>query len=305
MNQTEDIIVSIICNTYNHEPYIRQCLDGFIMQKTTFAFEILIHDDASTDNTANIIREYEVNYPDIIKPIYQTENQYSKKTGIMKTFQYPRVKGKYIAFCEGDDYWIDPLKLQKQVDFLEENLEYVMVYTNAKKYYQSEGLLKNGYWGNCDNSYEFLLQNNPIATLTVLYRKEAISDYDKVINPSNKGWLLGDYPLWLWLSLQGKIKFLQEYTSVYRVLEQSASHFKDYDSTKRFALSSISVKEFFMGLFGVTYRKFINDSNNRLLFNLAYAYKNIDDVKYYYRKIVSKSIKDRLKYLISIIAQSK
>ena len=119
--EQSNIVVSIIFNTYNHEPYIRQCLEGFVMQKTDFAFEVLIHDDASTDKTADIIREYEAHYPDIIKPIYQTENQYSKKTGIMKTFQIPRVKGKYIALCEGDDYWIDPLKLQKQVDILEKD----------------------------------------------------------------------------------------------------------------------------------------------------------------------------------------
>lgn len=115
---TKNILVSISCITYNHEPYIRECLDGFIMQKTDFAFEVLIHDDASTDKTADIIREYEAKFPNLIKPIYQTENQFSKKVGsINAKFNYPRAKGKYIALCEGDDYWTDPLKLQKQVDF--------------------------------------------------------------------------------------------------------------------------------------------------------------------------------------------
>ena len=122
MNKTTK--VSISCLAYNHEPYISKCLDGFIMQKTDFPFEVLIHDDASTDRTADIIREYEAKYPDIIKPIYQTENKYSKGIGITKTYQFPRAKGKYIAMCEGDDYWTDPLKLQKQVDFLEKNEEY-------------------------------------------------------------------------------------------------------------------------------------------------------------------------------------
>ena len=117
--KTEDIIVSIITLTYNHEPYIRECLDGNLMQQTSFKFELLIHDDASTDNTANIIREYAAKYPNIIKPIYQTENQYSQKVPIGCTYLYPRAQGKYIALCEGDDYWTDPLKLQKQVDFLE------------------------------------------------------------------------------------------------------------------------------------------------------------------------------------------
>ena len=110
----DKVMVSVICNTYNHEKYIKSALDGFVMQKTNFEYEVLIHDDASTDSTADIIREYEKKYPDIIKPIYQSENQYSKKVPISKTYQYSRAKGKYIAICEGDDYWTDPFKLQKQ-----------------------------------------------------------------------------------------------------------------------------------------------------------------------------------------------
>lgn len=136
--KTEDIIVSIITLTYNHEPYIRECLDGILMQQTSFKFELLIHDDASTDNTANIIREYESKYPEIIKPIYQIENQYSKKVPIGATYLYPRAKGKYIALCEGDDYWTDPLKLQKQVDYLESHPDYVMCSHRFKQFFQDE-----------------------------------------------------------------------------------------------------------------------------------------------------------------------
>src|SRR5690554_4195573 len=116
-----NIIVSICCITYNHSPFIRQCLEGFVKQETKFEFEVLIHDDASTDDTAEIIKEYERQFPGIIKPIYQKENQYSKGIKGSKVFNFPRAQGKYIAFCEGDDYWTDPLKLQKQVDILEKN----------------------------------------------------------------------------------------------------------------------------------------------------------------------------------------
>ena len=119
-------LVSISCTAYNHAQFIRQCLDGFVMQKATFHFEVLIHDDASTDGTQDIIREYEVKYPEIIKPIYQKVNQYSKGIPIGVTFNMPRAQGKYIALCEGDDYWTDPYKLQKQVDFLENHPDYVM-----------------------------------------------------------------------------------------------------------------------------------------------------------------------------------
>src|SRR5690606_15609661 len=107
--------VSICCITYNHEPFIRQCLDGFLMQQGDFEYEILIHDDASTDGTTKIIQEYELKYPEIIKPIIQTQNQYSQGVrGINFIYNFPRAKGEYIAMCEGDDYWTDPLKLQKQ-----------------------------------------------------------------------------------------------------------------------------------------------------------------------------------------------
>jgi glycosyltransferase involved in cell wall biosynthesis len=114
-------LVSVHCVTYNHEKYIRECLDGFVIQKTEFIFEVLIHDDASTDGTADIIRAYQKKYPDLIKPIFQTENQYQNGVNIIAAFNVPRAQGTYIAMCEGDDYWIDPLKLQKQVDFMKHN----------------------------------------------------------------------------------------------------------------------------------------------------------------------------------------
>lgn len=119
----EQVAVSVCCITYNHEKYVRKTLEGFVNQKTNFKFEVLVHDDASTDNTAEIIKEYAGKYPDIIKPIIQTENQYSTNPNVQETFNYPRVTGKYVAFCEGDDYWTDPMKLQKQYDAMENNPE--------------------------------------------------------------------------------------------------------------------------------------------------------------------------------------
>lgn len=120
-----DIMVSICCLAYNQKKYIRQALDSFLMQKTNFKFEILINDDCSTDGTTEIIKEYEEKYPDIIKPLYHSENQYSKsyRQGNMMsiTFNFPRVSGKYTAMCEGDDFWTDEYKLQKQVDIMEAN----------------------------------------------------------------------------------------------------------------------------------------------------------------------------------------
>lgn len=125
------ILVSIVCNTYNHEKYIRDTIESFLSQVTNFEYEILIYDDASTDNTATIIKEYEKKHPDIIKPIYQTDNQYSK--GLRPGEQNrKRASGKYIAICEGDDYWIDEYKLQKQVDYMESHPDCTFCFTNAK-----------------------------------------------------------------------------------------------------------------------------------------------------------------------------
>ena len=121
----DEIYVSINCVTYNHEKYVAQALDGMLMQITTFPFEILIHDDASTDGTADIIRSYASKYPDIVKPIFQTENQYSKGVNISGVYNFPRAKGKYIALCEGDDYWTDVYKLQKQVEFLDKHPDFI------------------------------------------------------------------------------------------------------------------------------------------------------------------------------------
>lgn len=113
--------ISIVCMAYNHESYIRDAIEGFLMQETNFGFEIIIHDDASTDNTANIIREYEKFYPKLIKPIYQKVNQHSQQVGIFSTFIEPLILADLIAVCEGDDYWIESTKLQSQYDALQRN----------------------------------------------------------------------------------------------------------------------------------------------------------------------------------------
>lgn len=127
----DEIKVSIVCITYNQSGYIRDALDSFLSQKTTFEYEILVHDDASDDGTAEIIKEYEEKYPDKITAVLQKENQYSKGVKVATTYLYPIVKGKYVAFCEGDDYWVDDLKLQKQFDYMEKHNECSMCMHNG------------------------------------------------------------------------------------------------------------------------------------------------------------------------------
>lgn len=127
----EQIMVSVFCTAYNHEKYIQKALDGFVMQKCNFKFEVFVHDDASTDNTAQIIREYGEKYPEIIIPILQTENKYSKGVEIWADILLPRARGKYIAYCEGDDCWIEENKLEKQVEYLESHPTCTFCATNG------------------------------------------------------------------------------------------------------------------------------------------------------------------------------
>ena len=223
MSKSNDILVSICCLTYNHGQYIRQCLDGFMMQKTTFPFEVLIHDDASTDRTADIIHEYEAKYPDIIKPIYQKENQYSKGVRISPTFQYPRAKGKYIALCEGDDYWIDPYKLQKQVDFLEDHSEYSMCFHNAMVHWENGQFLDAPFakLENRDYAGEEIYENWIVPTASVVFRKSSLtSKYEE--RRKNPAVIFGDIILFLSLAEEGKVHAFKEMMSVYRRQEGGA-----------------------------------------------------------------------------------
>lgn len=214
---SNEILVSISCITYNHAPYIRECLDGFMMQKTNFAFEVLIHDDASTDGTADIIREYEAKYPDVIKPIYEEENQWVKGRRGSAVFNFPRAKGKYIALCEGDDYWTDPLKLQKQVDFLEANPEYVMCTHHFSTYNQENGDLGEDWNLNFTEDFtfdlDFFIKRDCWITqpLTLLFRRCSLNLYEYSQYPNAK-----DVTLIYHILKKGKGIFLKGNMGIYR-----------------------------------------------------------------------------------------
>lgn len=223
-------LVSVCCITYNHEPYIAQTLDGFLLQKTSFPFEVLIHDDASTDRTADIIREYERKFPKIIKPIYQKENQYSQgKREISETWNFPRAKGKYIAMCEGDDYWIDENKLQMQVDFLENNPEYGMCYTNFNLVSEKSKNIKQKAldikkW----NLKNWIISPGYTCPPSWVYRKELIKKIPKIDSCD------GTFIYFAVFLYNTKVHcFKNSVTSCYRILKESASH-------------SVSAKKIFM-----------------------------------------------------------
>lgn len=223
--KNDNILVSVVCDVYNHEPYLRQCFDGFVMQKTNFKFEVLVHDDASTDKSAEIIIEYTNKYPDIFKPIIQKENQYSKGVGIWKTYQFPRVKGKYVAFCEGDDYWIDPLKLQKQVTAIESDSKNTMVYTafstvdeTGNSIYRYD-LHYNMCKSKSGNIFPFLLFRNVVMTVSCMVNRNVLES--KLYLDCNKSL---DYNLFLAASSLGNCIYLDYETCSYRKVGNSMTN---------------------------------------------------------------------------------
>ena len=230
---------------------MRQCLDGFVMQQTTFPFEAIVHDDASTDGSAAIIREYAERYPNTIKPIYETENQYSKHGGSDSIFRIMvdiamHPNSKYIALCEGDDYWTDPNKLQLQVDLMKTDESIGLVHTRARVYDQESGQFKEKPWGQPINSFEEeLIANRPV-TLTTCFRKELFNQYMQFRKiQKGKSWKMGDYPLWLYVSYYTKSVFIDKPTGVYRLLKYSASHHPDAQKLADFELSAYDIRFIF------------------------------------------------------------
>ncbi len=213
----QEIMVSIICMTFNHEQYIKDALEGFVKQKTSFKYEVIVHDDASTDRTREIIKKYEDRYPDIIKPIYQSDNQYSKRIPIVKKYIQPKVTGKYITICEGDDYWCDENKLQRQVDFLEKHSDYVACVHNTEFMYMSTG--KSAVRYNKEDKDLSLRDcvmcgGQSFHTSSIMVRREIYfnkPEFTRMI----KG--VGDYPSAIYYSLSGKIHYFGSVMSVYRV----------------------------------------------------------------------------------------
>ena len=211
LEQVADPIVSVRTSTYNHAPYIKQCIEGVLMQKTTFPFEFIIGEDFSTDGTRDIVFEYAKRYPNIIRVVSADYNVGSKANG-QRCIQ--RCRGKYIAICEGDDYWIDPLKLQRQVEFLETHSDYSMCFHNAFIYYvqQHNTKLFNHFTDDCDLSMHDAIHFWHVPTASILIRKE------EVYYPN---WLVriycGDYPLIIYACHKGKIRCFHNIMSVYRV----------------------------------------------------------------------------------------
>ena len=236
---TGDPLVSIRCAVYNHEPFLRQCLDGFVMQQTTFPFEAIVHDDASTDGSAAIIREYAEKYPDIIKPIYETENQYRKGAASESGKKIDAAfnpNTKYYALCEGDDYWTDPNKLQIQVDFLEAHPDYSLTVHEYTEWDEEKKSFRPHRIKFLENTTEDLtLTLDDFATgvfftktLTAVYRKSSIrASKWRIYN------VYFDMTRFYALMTQGKCLLFNRVMGCYRVQPNSVTSSKNISEFRR------------------------------------------------------------------------
>lgn len=231
MDNLSSISVCIHCLTFNHERFIERALQGFIMQKTTFPFLAVVIDDCSSDKTPQIVRDYERRYPSIIKAICLEENYHSQKKTKSGFFVPFDKDAKYIAICEGDDYWTDPFKLQKQVDYLESHPDIGLCYTDYSRANKDLQILNSSCFSNGikrpESFEEQLLLQGYIAPMTWVYKKDLRRQLQVP-----KG--LGDWSFAFSLELfkNSKVGFLDLDTAVHVIHPDSACH--QTDSKKRF-----------------------------------------------------------------------
>lgn len=310
MEQEYKHIVATHCLTYNHAPYIKDAMNGFCMQETTFPFVCIIIDDASTDGEPEVINNYLQEHFDLdgeaLARNEETEdyrlifaqhktnrncffavfflkyNHYSIKKAKRPYFSEWDGSAKYIALCEGDDYWIHPKKLQMQVEFMENHPEYVMCHTDFD--------LSNGKMRNHANSV--VLEDNyfpysithgiQIGTLTTLYRTDVFLRLPRLY--VGKGWHMGDKPLWIELSHEGKIRYIPIVTAHYRQLSNSASH-GGLDKEIEFANAGIEVKRFYASYYGIELQN--NGLSKRYyttMMKCAYKHRRKDVARRYYKE---------------------
>lgn len=287
MNNQEQPMVTVWCLTYNQKNFIRDALDGFVMQRTNFPFEVIVHDDASTDGTTDIVCDYATKYPHIIKPMIETVNQWQKGglKHIVAIMNEKHRRGKYIAFCEGDDYWTDPEKLQRQVHFLESNPDYSMCFHSAKKKFETETYA----WIDCENIQDRdyapteIFVNWTVPTASVLCRKEAMEFYSQLKHSE----FIQNYDIFVFLScaMVGKLHGMHEQMSVYRIQREGLTYSKD-------ALTRCTMNNpgHFMTLkenFPIVDSKPVNDTISKVFFERARIQSDIGlKIKDYYNSFL-------------------
>lgn len=320
--------VCVKCITYNQSKYIEDSMNGFTIQQTDFPFVCCIIDDASTDGEQEVIRSYlkahfemgdssvafekETDYANIIYAQHKNnKNCYFAVLLLKKNlFKQGDLKLKYIsewrdlceyeALCEGDDYWIEPKKLQMQADFLDKNQDYGLCYTKAYKYYQRNKYLSKSAWGGTSESYIQFLISNPIPTLTVVMRHKIVDEFLISIKPWQFDWKMGDLPMWLYISHQSKVKFVNVATGVYRVNDNSASQSECLDDFLKFMESARNIRQFYIRYFDDKIDlEYINSGHYRSISSYClFKFNNRKTALKYLQKIPRKTFLDYLKIVV-------
>lgn len=277
MRQNE-IMLSIMIETYNQENFIGQTIDSIINQDFDFLYEIIVGDDCSTDKTSQILDEYAQKYKNI-KVIHNKEN-----LGAMGNFYnvLSNIQGKYIMDCAGDDYWL-PGKVRTQISYLEKHDNIGLCYGRVKYLYDSKRELSKPSYGGRKTKYNELFMGNTIPALTVCYRKELVEQYLNQIHPEKQGWKLEDIPMWLWFAKNSKIKFLKKDLGVYRVMEESESHSDNSVKYQAYVKSCSDVRKFYADLYNEESLWKIYKKN--LDFNTAWSKKKYENIIYIGREL--------------------
>lgn len=257
------VMVSIWCVTYNHKRYIKDAIEGFLRQKTTFDYHIIIHDDASTDGTSDIVREYATRYPDKITAIIQEENLYSKHLEAGRgrvPFMKKYVTGKYLACCEGDDYWTDPYKLQLQIEYMETHPECVMTSHDAMAI-KSDGdncslLCPYEKEKDLDIDEVIMWYRGNLPSAAAVFRKDVL--YRKGIFDNSCP--SGDWVQQLYCMTKGKIHYFNKVMSNYRVGTPGSYTVTEWDDVKK--RISIRVSQI---IFLITYDNYMKEGYHNII----------------------------------------
>ncbi|MDO4438879.1 MAG: glycosyltransferase [Eubacteriales bacterium] len=277
----DEILVSISCITFNHAKYIRQALDSFLSQKTNFKYEILIHDDASSDETPEIIREYQEKYPDIIFPILQKENQYSQgKRNISGIFNFPRARGKYIAMCEGDDFWCDENKLARQVAYMEEHEDCSMCCHSAKIVQMDDSfrtvneIHTYGETRKLEPS-EVIAKKTNFPTASLMFRTE----YAKKLPAWYFDCPVGDIPLHLIMQMHGYVYYMDEIMSAYRTGDANSWSNNMDENREHWTRHQAAMKKLFEAFDKDTGNKYSEEIKDALMRNDFLIALKLDELK--------------------------
>ena len=246
-------LVSVCMTTYNHEAYLRQAIESVLAQKTLFAVELVLGEDCSTDGTREICREYIQKYPDKVRLITSDKN-IGWRANYRRTFEACR--GEYVAYCDGDDWWSDVQKLQKQVDVLEEDPTCGMCYTRGSNFYQIDSRTEPDHPTHYTD-FDRLLCNLTICNCATLARRDLIARYYAEVRPEeHPEWSTDDAPMWLWFAACSKISYIPEITAMHRRLPVSVSHSTEYRKRIAFCDSLMEISLWFEVHYGTGKNRF-------------------------------------------------